>query len=51
MTDKPPVIATIGILTYHSKQLLKGLLDSILRAAGLRSALSRNEPKTLPTPR
>jgi len=31
MTDKQPVIATIGILTYHSKQLLKGLLDSILR--------------------
>jgi len=31
MTDKRPVIATIGILTYHSKQLLKGLLDSILR--------------------
>lgn len=28
MTDKP--IATIGILTYHSKDLLKGLLESIL---------------------
>lgn len=31
MTEKPPVVATIGILTYKSKQLLKGLLDSILR--------------------
>lgn len=31
MTDRPPVIATIGVLTYHSKQLLKGLLESILR--------------------
>jgi GT2 family glycosyltransferase len=28
MTDKP--VATIGILTYHSKELLRGLLESIL---------------------
>ena len=29
MTDKP--VATIGILTYQSRELLKGLLESILR--------------------
>ena len=29
MTDKP--VATIGILTYHSRELLKGLLESIHR--------------------
>jgi hypothetical protein len=29
MTDKP--VATIGILTYHSRDLLKGLLESIFR--------------------
>lgn len=29
MTDEP--IATIGILTYHSRALLKGLLESMQR--------------------
>jgi GT2 family glycosyltransferase len=29
MTDKP--VASIGILTYHSRDLLKGLLESIFR--------------------
>ena len=31
MADNQPVVASIGILTYKSKQLLEGLLNSILR--------------------